>query len=101
MNVSANDISSGDVSVNEIVNDVSGNDVSSGDVFLGGSDLNTVTETETETQVQYMTGEHDAEILAELQQTNFLLTALLFFIVFTWVQPKIHNMVKKVVSFNE
>ena len=95
MNVSNNDISSGDVSANEIINDVSGNDtVSSGDVVAGS-------EVGTETQIQYMTGEYDAELLAEMQKTNYFLIALLFFIIFTWVQPKIHNMVKKVVSFNE
>lgn len=87
------DVSSGDVSANEVVN-VSGNDVSVGDVVTAPG-VNTITE------VQYMTGEYDADMLAELQQTNYLLTALLFFTVFTWISQKLHNSVKKVVSIDE
>lgn len=79
-----------DVSGNEILTNesVSGNDAAESEVI-------------TEIQVQYMTGEYDAEMLVEMQKTNYLLTALLFFTVFTWISQKLHNSVKKVVSIDE
>lgn len=37
----------------------------------------------------------DAEVLAQLETTNFLLSALLFFTIFTWVEIRLRSAVRR------
>lgn len=97
--VAGDPVSAGDA-LPESVEDVSSGDsfpgsavsISSDDSGPGSDPMETVTEVDVISEGSY------EELLFEVKSINYLISALLFFTIFVWVEVKVRSIVRKVMK---
>lgn len=102
--VSSGDAPSGDASGDALpgpVEDISSGDLSSGSGFVpvsSGDSGAGAAPAETVAEVNIVPEGFYTDLLIEVKAINYLISALLFFTVFVWVESKVRSIVRKVMK---